>query len=341
MKILLGSHCFAPSVGGIESVSRILAGQWQRLGHEVVVVTTTPAAVRVVLPYRVIRHPTAIQLSKLLRWADVYFQNNISLRAAWPLAFSRRPWIVTTQTWLGGAGGATRWSKRIKLLSLKRARNIYISRAVAAHVGLPGDIIPNPYDADIFRVQADLPRDLDLVFVGRLVSDKGVDLLLRALAQLAQQGLRPNATLIGGGAEEGELRRLATELRLADRVVFAGPRQGADLARLIARHRIMVVPSRWAEPFGLVALEGIACGCVVAGSAEGGLPEAIGPCGLTFPNGSSDALARVLAGLLSHQCPQISRFLDAAPDHLSRHSPGTIARSYLRLFEQATGAAMS
>jgi glycosyltransferase involved in cell wall biosynthesis len=339
LKILLGSHFFTPSVGGVETVSRLLAEHWSRLGHEVIVITTTLASSDE-FPYSVIRRPTAIRLLKLIKWADVFFQNNISLRTAWPLAFTRRPWFVTTATWLDSTDRRTGWRIGIKSLALRRAKNIYISRAVAAHVGLPGCLIPNPYDAEIFQRQTDLPQDLDLVFVGRLVSQKGVDILLHALAQLATRGLRPNTTLIGDGPEETELRRLATELRLADQLVFAGPRQGADLARLIARHRIMVVPSRWAETFGVVALEGIACGCAVVGSVEGGLTDAIGPCGLTFPNGSSDALAEVLAGLLSGDCQQISRFLDNAPAHLAKHAPGTIARRYLEIFAQSSGTSL-
>ena len=56
--------------------------------------------------------------------------------------------------------------------------------------------------------------------------------------------------------------------------------------------------SRWAEPFGIVALEGIACGCAVVGTALGGLPEAIGPCGLTVPNADTSAMGRALRSLL-------------------------------------------
>ena len=80
MKILLFSHFFAPSVGGIETVSRILAGQWSRMGHEVIVATNTAAAEPEAFEYRVIRRPGLGALFGLVRWADVYFQNNIALR---------------------------------------------------------------------------------------------------------------------------------------------------------------------------------------------------------------------------------------------------------------------
>jgi glycosyltransferase involved in cell wall biosynthesis len=205
---------------------------------------------------------------------------------------------------------------------------------VAANVGLPGDIIPNPYDDAMFRSFADVPKDLDLVFVGRLVSDKGVDILLQALDQLKNRGVRPSATIIGTGPEEVELRAMTQRLDLAEQVVFAGTLRGNELARRLARHRIIVVPSRWAEPFGVVALEGIACGCAVIGSTDGGLPEAIGPCGVTFPNGSADLLADAIERLL-RDGRQLAAMHEAATAHLAKHAPDVIARQYLELFVKA------
>ena len=75
---------------------------------------------------------------------------------------------------------------------------------------------------------------------------------------------------------------------------FVGGKFGDELATLLNQHRIMVVPSRWPEPFGLVALEGIACGCAVGGSEEGGLKEAMGPCGISFKNSDYSSLAAAL-----------------------------------------------
>src|SRR5689334_13350053 len=72
-------------------------------------------------------------------------------------------------------------------------------------------------------------------------------------------------------------------------VELTGIKSGSDLARYLARHRVMAVPSRCEEGFGIVALEGIACGCVVVGTNLGGLPEAIGPVGIVVPNGDSGA----------------------------------------------------
>ena len=96
----------------------------------------------------------------------------------------------------------------------------------------------------------------------------------------------------------------------------------------------MVVPSLWDEPFGIVALEGIACGCVVIGSEGGGLKDAIGSCGVTFPNGDVQALTQILLKLLKNP-DQTSIYRANAPDHLLRHQKSAIAEAYLQILETA------
>jgi glycogen synthase len=97
---------------------------------------------------------------------------------------------------------------------------------------------------------------------------------------------------------------------------------------------VMVVPSIWPEPFGVVALEGLAAGCVVAASSEGGLPEAVGECGVLFPNGDAKALAAVLKELLTDSA--LREKLRAESDrHLEQFTPETIAKRYLDVFDRA------
>ncbi|MEO6970615.1 MAG: glycosyltransferase, partial [Chthoniobacterales bacterium] len=156
-------------------------------------------------------------------------------------------------------------------------------------------------------------------------------LLLEALVRLRARNLFPRLTLVGPGPERSAMEQLATRLGLADQVTFLGPKRDAELANLLVQHKILVIPSRYDEPFGVVALEGIACGCVTVGSAGGGLPDAIGPCGLTFPNGDIDALALALEKLL--RAPEERRRLTApASEHLAKFQPAVVAETYLGLF---------
>ena len=166
-----------------------------------------------------------------------------------------------------------------------------------------------------------------------MVSDKGVDLLLDALAELRQRRLHPRLTLIGSGPELAALRKKAARLKIEAQVDFAGSKTGVELAQALNAHSILVVPSRWAEPFGIVALEGIACGCAIVASEIGGLPEAVGPCGLLFEVGNHIALADELQVALTQ--PQVrERLQREAQAHLTPCAPAEVARRYLRLFDR-------
>ncbi len=342
MKILLSSPAFAPSVGGLETVVALLAEGFAAKGHEVVVLTTTPAAVEPSAEapgYRLVRLPSPRERLRWARWCDVYFQANVSLRELWPLLLVRRPWVVNHHSWYCRSHGHIALADRLKrgLLPLAAA-SIAVSNAMAADLALTwprsrARVLPNPYRAELFRPRPEIPRDRDLLFVGRLVSDKGADVLLRALGQLAARGIEPGLTVIGDGPEREPLERQAREAGLGGRVRFLGRRTGEELARELCRHRILVVPSRYQEPFGVVALEGIACGAVAVGSAGGGLSEAIGACGRTFENGDALALAEVLAPLLAEPAAR-ERLWAGAVEHLARHHPTAVADAYLALLAE-------
>ena len=335
MKILVYSPAYLPKVGGLEINTAHLVEEIRKAGHEVVVVTTTPGHRGDELPYRVVRRPSGRELLCWTRWCDVFYQANVSLRGLWPLLLVRRPWVVSHHSWYCRTEGRIAWQDRLKRWLLRfAASSIAVSQAIADDLSVASVVIPNAYRDDLFRRLPDVPRKGDLVFLGRLVSDKGADLLLAALAQLAAEGLQPRLTVIGDGPEASRLQEQAAQLGLGRRVDFLGARKGEELVRLLNRHRILVVPSRYNEPFGIVALEGIACGCVVVGSEGGGLKDAIGPCGDTFRNGDAADLARVLGHRLRH--PELdAESLAQAPAHLARHSSERAVAAYLREIEGA------
>ena len=93
----------------------------------------------------------------------------------------------------------------------------------------------------------------------------------------------------------------------------------------------MIVPSRYEEPFGVVALEGLACGCLPIVAERGGLVDAIGPHGLTFPNGDHSALANRLHDVLVR--PVVAAgLLQGSPAHLQEFRAETVAKRYLAVF---------
>ncbi len=321
MRILVASHVFAPSIGGIESISAMLSGAFVSLGHEVKLVTQTPRGDcdESDFGYPIIRQPGSGEYRKLLQWAEVYWQNNVSLPLLMPAIFARKPTVVTTQTWLMRTDGRIALRDWLKKLTLGRVRNVAISQAIAAH--LPGQptIIGNPYRDELFRRDESIEKDRDVVFLGRLVSDKGADTLLTAL-----KGSDASCTIIGDGPERAALEAQAAGLN----VHFTGAMSGQPLVKELNRHRTMVVPSRWQEPFGIVALEGLACGCVPIVSAGGGLPDAIGPCGTTFTNGNAAELRRELEALLGNEA-RCHELRSLAPAHLAKFTTTAVASRYL------------
>jgi glycosyltransferase involved in cell wall biosynthesis len=330
MNILFCSVPFRPSVGGIETVSALLAERFNRSGNCVVLVTQTASPDADLDGFRIVRQPTAAQLFELVRWADVVFHNNISLRFAWPQLLLRRPWVVAHHTWIPRVGLAA----RIKRLVIRRASNIAVSRAVAESLTVACAVVPNPYADDVFVSTDGAARSGELVFVGRLVSDKGLGILFDALARLELRGQRVSLTVIGDGPEAPALRRQARVLGIARRVHFVGRRVGAELVAALNAHQVLVVPSVWEEPFGVVALEGIACGCVPLVAQSGGLPDAVGACGLVVSRGDSEALSQGISALIGNPAV-LERYRTAAAAHLARHTRDRVARDYLQVIDDA------
>ena len=335
LRILLCSRVFPPNIGGIETVSAILAEQWASFGATVTVVTETPGE-QTSKRYEVVRQPSLGRLRNLARHADLIFQSNISLRTLLPLLPSRKPIVIVHHGMLRRADNTRGWREYLKCSMLPFCRNISVSNAVALALPVKSTVIFNPFDAREFAPPQNEVRPKDLVFLGRLVSDKGCDLLLRALSLLKQDGVHPSATVIGDGPDMSALRELSAKLELVDQVTFMGSiREGRGAE--VAQHKIMVVPSIWAEPFGVVALEGLAAGCAVVASNTGGLPDAVGPCGLLFPGGDARALAQAIRELLDR--PSIrEKLASESAGHLKKFHPEVIARQYLEVFNTALKA---
>jgi glycogen(starch) synthase len=277
VKILLCSYWFSPSFGGVETVSKILAEEFTKAGNTVTVITDTPAGTDelIGIPYTVVRRPSRKQLLALAKQSDVILLSMISLRFMAALIFSGKPIFILHHSWMRRHSGKRGVENYAKLFFTKIYQNVSISQAIADSLPKKSTIIGNPFEAAEFETLRTQPKNRDIVFMGRLVSDTGCDLLLKALSKLKSQGLRPTLTIIGDGPESAPLKAAAANLGITDQIEFAGAmREGRG--ELVAQHKIMAVPSTWAEPFGIVALEGIASGCALVASANGGLKDSVG-----------------------------------------------------------------
>jgi glycosyltransferase involved in cell wall biosynthesis len=177
-------------------------------------------------------------------------------------------------------------------------------------MGLPrgkATIIPCGVDTDAFRPQPSHRGEGEphrLLVLGRIVERKGVGNVIEALAELPGVQL----TIAGGPArdqldvdpEVDRLRRLATQLGVADWVEFLGGVGRAEVPALMCSADVVVcVP--WYEPFGIVPVEAMACGRPVVGSAVGGLLDTVVPelTGDLVPPRRPDLLAPALRHLLA------------------------------------------
>ncbi len=161
-------------------------------------------------------------------------------------------------------------------------------------------VIHNGLDVPLLNPEplpSDTPR---LLCLGRLINDKGFDLALTAFASL--RGRFPHARLViaGDGAARPALEQQAAELGLNGLVHFAGWVAPDKVPALINTATVVVMPSRWEEPFGLVALEAALMARPIVATDVGGLPEVVvhQQTGLLVEKEDSGALAEAIAMLL-------------------------------------------
>jgi len=136
-------------------------------------------------------------------------------------------------------------------------------------------------------------------YAGRLVTEKGIDLLLEAVAGMSGAW---RLTVVGTGPECKRLKRLAQSLGIAERVSFAGSLPSTHLPDFYRSLDTLVLPSRsrpnWIEQFGRVLIEAMACSVPVVGSDCGEIPRVIADAGLIFPEGDVAALRESLERLM-------------------------------------------
>lgn len=313
MRILVVSFFYPPSRGGIESATSTLAEALAGCGHDVLVATATPGPAGHRRHGRgsvtVLRRPGLfVVLVQALR-SRMVIHSTISLRLAALVPLLPIPQLL----WLHNR----RSPGLLQYLFTLRCRRAAVSLTLAADWPRPVCLLPNPLNP-LFLESAPDKRDHDVLFVGRLAAVKGLDVLLRALANESAR-----LTVIGDGPQHDELVALAGVLGLNGRVRWLGAQPSEAVAAEMRRHRVLAVPSR-DETFGLSALEGLACGCRVVASDVGALREILGDAAVLVPADDPPALAEALRAALAVTTPQV-------PVVYADSSPAAVARLALEL----------
>jgi 1,4-alpha-glucan branching enzyme len=140
-----------------------------------------------------------------------------------------------------------------------------------------------------------------IIYVGRLVVEKGVQHLLAAIPGLLKYFPQLNLVIAGNGPYQQELERLADSLQIRNQVKFTGFVSESERNRLLSQSRVAVFPSLY-EPFGIVALEAMSAGVPVIVSRTGGLTETVAHevVGLSFQPGNVAELQNCLLRILKN-----------------------------------------
>jgi len=168
---------------------------------------------------------------------------------------------------------------------------------------------PEIYKADKSQI-SNLNSQFTIGYVGRLVEEKGVRVLLQAVDGLAGEW---HLRILGSGPMQSQLEDLAQRLGVTDRVIFELPIPSAQMPAFYNQLDILVLPSltrpHWKEQFGRVLIEAMACGVPVVGSRSGEIPHVIGQAGLTFTEGDARELGARLSQLMGDPalCANLAR----------------------------------
>jgi len=339
MKICIFSRPFHPAVGGLEQIAKTLAIEFVSLGCHVEVVTDTESRDQKDddFPFKITRTILFKERYFAFRRADIVLFMNFTY-AGIPAALLSRRFIALSHH----SNYDSSKSLKVKLIELSKRQlslffiNISVSQFVKK--SLPGNsfIAPNAYDDNMFKYIS-LNREKDFVFCGRLVSDKGANILLDAFAHIVEKFPFARLTIIGDGPEKLALQTQSKLLKIDRNADFTGVLRGENLVKKLNEHACMVIPSLWDEPFGIVALEGIASCDTIISSNRGGLPEAVGICGILI-DPTVEKLVEAMSNVLTARIKGIR--LPGQPTaeertiHLAKHSPRRVAQEYLKILKQ-------
>src|SRR3954447_1570661 len=201
----------------------------------------------------------------------------------------------------------------------------------------PGDLQPQSQpELERLRLEFAQPDEKLVLLIGRLGYEKRFQPAMEAMPALIERLPRTRFLVAGSGTHEHELRRQATDLGLMDHGTFLGWIGDDVLHSLYPIADVCVVPSIY-EPFGLVALEAMASGCLCIVADTGGLREVVPheEAGLRFRPRDPEALADVAVRVLGDD-ELGRRLVEEAHQHVRRFDWADIAESTALLYEELT-----
>jgi len=330
MKVLYWTETFWPNIGGVEVLSAQLIPALQERNYEFAVITShndnnhpDESNYNGIPVYRfhfrtILEKRDSKQIVSVLRkvakikqnfkpdlihintcYSSIFFHQHTT--SAWPsatlVAIHEMPaYAVGSDTILGRVLQNANWVVAVSGAMLNSVRRIF------PEVIPRSSVIYNGLDMPVFKprpLSFDTPR---LLCLGRVVFDKGFDLALNAFASIIVRFPKARLIISGDGPARRDLERQAETLGVKDAVEFTGWISPDKVSDLINAATVIVVPSRWAEPFCLVAVQAAQMSRPTVATRVGGLPEVVlhHETGLLVEKEDSDQLAEAIVFLLEH-----------------------------------------
>jgi len=387
VKLLFYSHYFAPSIGGVETIVLSLArGLAEVRTHHglpefnVTLVTETLAEDfdDRLLPFRVLRQPSFVQLLQTIRSSDIIHVAGPALSPLLLGWLARKSVVIehhgfqticpTGQLLIEPSGvpcpghfmagrhreclrcrANNNWLNSWKLWLLTFLRRFLCSRVatnimptewLSGLLHLPNALtIPHGIESMIRGSEsAHSPGIPRIMFQGRLVTTKGLPVLLEAASILRSENHAFELTVIGDGPERSAIEELAKKLQLSSCVHFVGRIGAADLDCALAKASIVIVPPLGGEVFGLVLAENMSRGLAVVASDVGCFAEVLGDAGLTFHVGDAKDLARQIVRLLDDPALAFALGSRARSRILENYQRSQMIASHVQLYRRLFAA---
>ncbi|WP_251964089.1 glycosyltransferase family 4 protein [Salinibacter ruber] len=314
MQIVVYSKPFFPQMGGLERNTLTLCLALQDNGHQVHLLTETPAEKPDDYPFRVIRTDSVLQFIRVLSGADLLVVNgNVSMRVH-PLSWLLQiPYAVIYHNYQGyrrsGDGLGTQLGNQLRGLVARNAdANVFTSTYAKNRMQLPDEtahVVLNPVDKrmqQLYTAESENGTEegaSPFLFAGRIIEGKGIFVLARALERLDGE-VNARVVIAGEGRHEERLRRQTASLRTIQ-VDFPGRLSSEALVGMYQNARALVVPSTThKEGNPLVVAEALFAGTPVIASDQPPMVESVGDAGIIVEQGDAGALASALRTCLGN-----------------------------------------
>jgi glycosyltransferase involved in cell wall biosynthesis len=371
MKILIYAESFYPSVGGVQNSSRLIADYLYQNNTEVIVLTHTADSGDMDFPYVIMRNPSSKECRKAIAGVDLVYLNGLDLGILMYAKFRGKRVVMSYRDLTMICPKGTKWletgpclhkaslGKCIPCLRSSEAKDMVMRRLLRPYIKaflslfIDVNVCTNLFGFERFYLHRKLLifNGIDtglfvpakkkennkipvILFVGRLIPEKGCQILLKAIRNLKQEGTPFHVLICGDGPYKNKLIEMSREYGLEKEVCFLGVRTGQDLVNAIQQSDVLVVPSLIDEPFGLSAAESMGCEVPVIASNVGGLGIMVKEVGLVFERGDEAGLAGQLKRLFEDPEMRMALGRKGRSIAVSRYDSEIMAGNYFRLFNE-------